>query len=174
MWCAAPHARALIRNRQQRCRSDAAPTRRAAADAMRAPPARHARPLLLTCLCGVPRRRLRAPAAEPTFEELENLVRDRTKLKNSAFDDGLVAVFRHSAKTVFRLLLFDTAFYISVVGYVLLRWYGRSVGLDAFPLTPISCVGSLAAFIIVFFSAFGNKDACLRAACQRGGAMHAC
>ncbi len=98
------------------------------------------------------RLRLGAPVREPTFQELETLVRQRAKLKNSAFEDGLAAVVRHFAKTVFRLLLFDAAFYTSVFGYVLLRWYGRSEGLEAFPLTPISCVGSLAAFIIVFFT----------------------
>lgn len=80
-------------------------------------------------------------------------MRSRNKLKNSAFEDGLPAVVRHVAKTVFRLLIHDGAFYTSLVGYVLLRWYGRSVGVQAFPLTPISSVGSLAAFIVVFFSA---------------------
>ena len=59
---------------------------------------------------------------------------------------------RHFKKTVFRLLLFDGAFYTSCFGYVPLRWYARHGGLNAFPLTPISCVGSLAAFIVVFFT----------------------
>jgi hypothetical protein len=89
-------------------------------------------------------------------------VRQRTKLKKGAFEDGIAAVVRHFAKTVFRLLLFDTSFYISLIGYVLLRWYGRAVGLQAFPLTPISCVGSLAAFIIVFYSALlAARTACV-------------
>ena len=91
--------------------------------------------------------------SQPTFAELEQLVRSRAKLKNSAFEDGLSSVVRHGAKTVFRLLIYDAAFYTSISGYVLLRWYGRSVGLQAFPLSPITSVGSLAAFIVVFFSA---------------------
>ena len=79
--------------------------------------------------------------------ELEKLVKERTRLKKCAFDDGLVAVFRHGAKTVFRLVVFDAAFYISIVVYVLLRYYAHELGVESFPVSPIACVGSLAAFI---------------------------
>ena len=98
------------------------------------------------------RRWLRPPPPEPTFEELETLLRQRAKLKSGAFEDGLPAVVHHWRKTVLRLLITDGAFYTSLVGYVLLRWHGRAAGLSAFPLTPISCVGSLASFIVVFYT----------------------
>ena len=89
---------------------------------------------------------------QPTFQELEKLVKERSRLKKCAFEDGLAAVFRHGAKTVFRLVIFDAAFYVSIVVYVLLRYYSHELGVDAFPMSPIACVGSLAAFIVVFFT----------------------
>lgn len=92
-----------------------------------------------------------APRAEPTFKQLEKLVKERSRLKKCAFDDGLFAVIRHGAKTVFRLLVHDSAFFISTGGYVLLRYYARDIGVEPFPLSPVSAVGSLAAFIVVFF-----------------------
>ncbi len=92
------------------------------------------------------------PEEQPTFQELEKLVKERSRLKKCAFEDGLAAVFRHGAKTVFRLVIFDAAFYVSIVVYVLLRYYSHELGVDAFPMSPIACVGSLAAFIVVFFT----------------------
>ena len=47
----------------------------------------------------------------------------------------------------------DVQFWLSQAGYVLLRFYARKYGCTAFPsLTPVSAVGSLSAFILVFFT----------------------
>jgi hypothetical protein len=110
------------------------------------------------------------PAAELSFDELEELVQVRAQLRNGALEGGLLAVVReqiacgssihaltrpqasHWTKTVFRVVVYDVGFYVSVVTYVLLRWYSRTIATPAFPFTLISAVGSLAAFIVVFYT----------------------
>ena len=79
-------------------------------------------------------------------------MKERSRLKKCAFEDGIIAVFRHCAKTVFRLLVVDAAFYVSIAVYVLLRYYAHRLGVESFPVSPISCVSGVSAFIIVFFT----------------------
>ena len=94
-------------------------------------------------------------------------MKERSRLKKCAFDDGIIAVLRHCAKTVFRLLIVDAAFYFSLTVYVLLRYYAHQLGLESFPVSPISCVSGVSAFIIVFFTSQAWQRCVFAASCSR-------
>lgn len=97
--------------------------------------------------------RLTNPPREATYDELQKLVETRNKLKRLAFEDRISSLVSSFSKTCFRFLLWDFQFWMSQAGYVALRYYAKSTGCSAFPsLTPVSAVGSLSAFIIVFFT----------------------
>jgi len=92
------------------------------------------------------------PVGEATYDELLKLVETRNKLKRLAFQDRVGSLVSSFSKTFFRFLLYDVQFWTSQAGYCLLRYYAHSTGCSAFPtFTPVSAVGSLSSFILVFF-----------------------
>lgn len=89
----------------------------------------------------------------PSAAELDHLLRQRAKLKKDAFKDGVFDLVRDAGKSALRWVGMDPSFWVAQGVYTLLRVYARGKGATPFPtLTPLSAVGSLCAFIVVFYT----------------------